>query len=68
MHLRDLLLRHTGNNDETMRRMIDACAVACRTCAEECERHAQMHMHCKHCAEACRECERACMGAGRGLH
>ena len=63
-----MMLRHTGQNGETMQRMIDACAVACRVCAEECERHAAMHMHCKHCAEACRECERACMDAARSLH
>ena len=63
-----LLLRRTGSNEEVMRRMLDTCAAACRACAEECERHADHHMHCKHCAQACRECERACMDAGRSLH
>jgi hypothetical protein len=30
------------------------------TCAEECERHAEHHDHCRVCAEACRRCEEAC--------
>ena len=28
--------------------------------AEECEKHAGMHEHCRICAEACRRCEQAC--------
>ena len=63
-----LMVRRTGRNQDTVSRMIDACAVACRICAEECERHAGMHLHCRHCAEACRECERACRDAARGFH
>jgi len=39
---------------------LQTCALACRLCAEECERHASMHEHCRLCAEACRECEQAC--------
>ena len=41
---------------------LQACAEACRLCAEECEHHArEMNMeHCRVCAEACRRCERAC--------
>ncbi len=27
---------------------------------DECEKHAQMHEHCRVCAEACRRCESAC--------
>ena len=63
-----MMLRRTGSNEDVLRRMVDACAVTCRLCAEECERHAAHHMHCKHCAEACRDCERACVDAGRSLH
>jgi Domain of Unknown Function (DUF326) len=33
---------------------------ACRSCGDECERHAAMHEHCRVCAEACRRCEQAC--------
>lgn len=39
---------------------LQACAEICRTCAEECDRHAGMHEHCRICAEACRDCQRAC--------
>lgn len=28
---------------------------ACKACAEECERHADMHEHCRASAEACNE-------------
>jgi len=42
------------------RAMLEACRLACRQCAEECERHAGHHEHCRVCAEACRRCEWAC--------
>jgi hypothetical protein len=47
--------------------MIAACQEACRLCAEECERHADRHAHCRICAEACRDCESACRDAGDPL-
>jgi hypothetical protein len=34
--------------------------VACLACAEECDRHAAHHQHCRLCAEACRRCKKAC--------
>ncbi len=40
--------------------LLQACAEACRACAEECEQHAGHHRHCALCAEACRKCEDAC--------
>jgi hypothetical protein len=43
-----------------IRKLLESCAEACRTCAEECERHAGHMEHCKVCAEACRRCEAAC--------
>jgi hypothetical protein len=55
--------RRTGRNDAVVRRLIEACGEACRLCAEECERHAGHHEHCRVCAEACRQCERACREA-----
>ena len=58
-----LATRRTGSNEEVIRKMLDACVTACRMCAEECERHASMHEHCRICATACRECERACQEA-----
>jgi hypothetical protein len=40
--------------------LLEACVAICRSCGDECERHAQMHEHCRICAEACRRCEQAC--------
>ena len=43
------------------RRNLVACIQACRSCADECEIHAEHGMeHCRVCAEECRRCERAC--------
>jgi len=39
--------------------LLEACAAICNRCAQECERHAQMHAHCRVCAEACRRGEQA---------
>ena len=55
--------RRTGANDAVVRRLVEACAEACRLCAEECERHAGEHEHCRVCAETCRQCERVCREA-----
>jgi hypothetical protein len=52
--------RRTGANEATLRQLIEVCAVACRACGEECQRHARHHEHCRVCAEACRRCEQAC--------
>lgn len=48
-----------SRGSEHRRRMLDACAVICQSCSEECEKHAHME-HCARCAEACRECANAC--------
>jgi hypothetical protein len=40
--------------------LLDVCASICKSCGDECERHAAMHEHCEVCAEACRRCEQAC--------
>lgn len=40
--------------------LVAACKKACDLCAQECEKHADHHDHCKQCAIACRECEAAC--------
>ncbi|MBB3263960.1 hypothetical protein FHW79_001575 [Azospirillum sp. OGB3] len=58
-----VVTRRSGSNEAVIRAMLDACATACRLCAEECERHAGMHQHCRICAEACRTCEDACRKA-----
>ena len=41
------------------RPLLEACAAICKSCGDECERHAHMP-HCRICTEACRRCERAC--------
>lgn len=56
----DLLARQTEPDFRLLFHQVQACQTACRVCAEECERHAQMHEHCRICAETCRHCERAC--------
>ena len=55
-----VLSRHTGYDANISRTLLEACAMACSSCAEECGRHAGMHEHCRICAEACRRCEQAC--------
>ena len=45
---------------EVTRPLLEACVTICRSCGDECERHARMHEHCRVCAEACRRCEQAC--------
>ena len=40
--------------------LLQSCVAICKSCGDECERHAQMHAHCRVCADACRRCERAC--------
>ena len=41
------------------RPLLEACVAICKSCGDECERHAH-HEHCRICAQACRRCERAC--------
>jgi Domain of Unknown Function (DUF326) len=47
-------------DSRVLRPLLEACTAICRSCGEECERHAPMHAHCRVCAEACRRCEQAC--------
>lgn len=42
------------------RTQLQACIAACKACGDECERHGQMHEHCRICAKACRACKQAC--------
>jgi hypothetical protein len=56
----ELLSRQTEPDWSLIGDQLRACATACRTCGDECERHADMHEHCRICAEACRHCEQMC--------
>lgn len=55
-----VLSRRTAYDADVTRAFLEACAVACKACGDECESHASMHAHCRICAEACRRCEEAC--------
>lgn len=55
-----VLSRHTGDNLAMTRSILEACVSACRSCGEECERHAAQHEHCRVCAQECRRCEEIC--------
>jgi hypothetical protein len=46
--------------------ILRVCAETCRRCAEECDRHAERHAHCRICAEVCRTCAEACDQAVAG--
>lgn len=55
-----VLSRHTGYDADLTRAVLESCATACRSCADECEHHRDAHAHCSICAEVCRRCESAC--------
>lgn len=55
-----LIARPGAQDAETLRAQLKACAIACRACAEECDRHAEAAEHCGICAESCRACASAC--------
>jgi len=52
--------RQTDYDPNVTKPLLEACVATCKACGDECERHAQMHEHCRICAEACRRCEQAC--------
>ena len=55
-----IVTRQTAADLDVLRVTVGACAVACRVCGDECERHASHHEHCRLCAESCRRCEDGC--------
>lgn len=55
-----VLSRRTGHTTDVLRTLVEACLAICRSCAEECRGHAEMHDHCRVCAEACERCVTAC--------
>ena len=56
-----VLSRQTAYDARLRRALLEACAVACAGCGDECERHGEHGMeHCRVCAEQCRRCEQAC--------
>jgi hypothetical protein len=55
-----VLSRQTEYDANVTRPLVEACRQACKSCGDECGRHADHHQHCRVCAEACRRCEQAC--------
>jgi hypothetical protein len=55
-----VISRPANYDAHVARPLLQACVAICKSCGDECERHARMHEHCRVCAEACRRCERAC--------
>lgn len=55
-----MLSRPTAFDELLVRTLLESCALACKTCGEECARHAEHHEHCRICAESCRACEQSC--------
>ena len=55
-----VLSRHTGYDANLTRAQLQACAVACKSCGDQCAAHAEMHEHCAVCAESCRRCQEVC--------
>lgn len=49
-----VLSRHTGYDANLTRAILQACAMACRSCGDECAMHAGRLEHCRVCADACR--------------
>lgn len=60
---RRTLVRRTHADAEVELVALRACAEACRSCADECDRHRAHHDHCRLCAESCRRCLDACEAA-----
>lgn len=42
-----------GSNSSYVSAMTNVCVEACRDCATECKKHADMHSECRACMEAC---------------
>ena len=53
--------RQTAYDASVTRPLLESCVAICRSCGDECERHAHMP-HCQVCAQACRYCQQACRG------
>jgi hypothetical protein len=52
--------RQADYDADVTKPLLRACVAICKSCGDECERHAQHHEHCRVCEQACRRCEQAC--------
>jgi hypothetical protein len=55
-----ILIRQTETPNELVHAQLHACTIACQVCADECDRHGEMHDHCRLCADTCRYCQERC--------
>jgi hypothetical protein len=55
-----VLSRQSEHDRNVTRPVLDACIAACKSCGDECARHAPHMPHCATCADSCRRCEQAC--------
>jgi len=55
-----VLSRPAEYDAHVVRPLVESCVAICKSCGDECERHAPTHDHCRVCAAACRQCEQAC--------
>jgi hypothetical protein len=52
--------RQTAYDPTITRPLLEACVATCKSCGDECARHAPHYEHCRVCEQACRRCEQAC--------
>jgi hypothetical protein len=58
-----VMSRQTESDPSVTTTLLRACVAACKSCGDECRRHAEIHEHCRVCSEACWRCEQACRDA-----
>jgi hypothetical protein len=52
--------RQTYYDPTITKPLLEACVATCKSCGDECARHAPHYEHCRICEHACRRCEQAC--------
>lgn len=55
-----VLSRQTAHNRGLSQAIVQACVRACQVSGDECDRHADLHEHCRVCAEVCHRCQKVC--------
>jgi hypothetical protein len=55
-----VVTRQTAYDTSVTEPLLEACMAVCKSCGDECQRHARHHQHCGVCEQACRRCEQAC--------
>jgi Domain of Unknown Function (DUF326) len=55
-----VVTRAAADGESDIAPILAACIDICQRCGDECQRHAEMHAHCRICAEVCFACAAAC--------